>query len=103
MTELQPRRGLLSTIKGWMIVIAVIGVLLGAMLVAPVVFILAVVVLFETVAISQFRESRRRQPMSGCAEAIWLLMFLLVVPIVAVVAAVIALYAVCTVAPQAIQ
>lgn len=102
MTEPQPRRGPLSTIKGWMIAIAIIGVALGTMIASPFVFMIVVFVLMEGVAASRFRESRRRKPMSSGAEALWILAFLVVIPIVSIVASVAALFVYCTVNPNSL-
>ncbi len=97
MSDLPPRRGPMSTIAGWMTLIAVIGVAMGLLVVAPGLSFLVVLVLFETLAAIRFRAySRRGKQMSGCVQTAWILAFLIVIPIVAVVAALIGLFAYCT-------
>jgi hypothetical protein len=103
MTEAHSRRGPLSTIRGWMIAIAVIGVTMGSMVVSPFVFVLVVFVLLEAVAAIRYRESRRRKPMAAWVLAIWIFAFFVVIPIMSVVVAFTALYAYCAMNPNAFQ
>jgi hypothetical protein len=104
MTHPHSRRGPLSTIAGWMVLIAVLGVIMGIMTVAPYLFILVLLVAPEAVAVIKFRESRRRnQAMSGCVVTAWVLAFTIVIPVVSIVAGVVALVAYCTVNPRAFQ
>jgi hypothetical protein len=92
----------MSTIAGWMTLIAVIGLAMGLLIVAPGLSFLVVLILFETLAALRFRAyARRGQPMSGCAQTAWILMFLIVTPILSVVAVLIGLFAYCTVNPDA--
>jgi hypothetical protein len=101
MTEPHSRRGSPSTIRGWMIAIAVIGLTLGTMVAAPAVFVLLNFVLFEALALIRFAESRRRGPMSGWALAVWALSFTIVIPIVSLITSLTAIYVYCSVNPNA--
>jgi hypothetical protein len=101
MTEPHSRRGPLSTIGGWMIAIAAIGVAMAILVLVPPLFILVVLAAFEALAIGRFRESRRRRPMPGYLQTIWVFLLLIVIPIVSVVTAVAALAIYCTVNPKA--
>jgi hypothetical protein len=92
----------MSTIAGWMALIAALGAAMGLLVVAPGLSFLVVLILFETLAALRFRAySRRGKQMSGCVQTAWLLAFLIVIPIVAGVAVLIGLFAYCTVNPNA--
>ena len=101
MAEPQPRRSL-SPIARWMIAIAAIAVTLGLMVVSPFVFVVAVFVLMEALAVVRFRESLRRGPMPPWKQLLWVLAFLVVIPIVSIVSALVALYVYCSVNPNAL-
>jgi hypothetical protein len=94
-------RGPLSTIAGWMALIAVIGVAIGIPIVEPDaigISYLLILIYFETLAALKFRAYRRRgEPMSGCAQAAWILSFLIVIPFLSIVAFIIGLFAYCAV------
>jgi predicted membrane protein len=93
----------MSTIAGWMAAIAAIGVLIGTLIMAPLLFILAVFILLEALAVIRFRESRRRKPMPGAILALWCFVFVVVIPIVSVVVSCAALFAYCSADPGAYQ
>ncbi len=101
MTGPHPRRGPLSTIRGWMITIAVFGVGLGTLIVSPFVFIGALMVLMEAVAVVRFRESRRRRLLTSVAMLGWTFVFVVMIPIVSTVVGLVALYIYCSVNPHA--
>jgi hypothetical protein len=92
----------MSTIVGWMILIAVIALAMGLLTAAPGLSLLVVLILFETLAVIRFRTySRRGQPMSGCVQGAWILMFLIVTPILSIAAVLIGMFAYCSVNPHA--
>jgi hypothetical protein len=86
-----------------MIAIAAIAVTMASMVLSPYVFIAVLFVFLESVAVIRFRESRRRKPMSGGVQILWVFAFLILIPIVSVVVALTALYAYCSVNPDAYQ
>jgi hypothetical protein len=104
MTDPPSRRDPLSTIAGWMALIAAVGVAMGLLIVAPGLSFLVVLILFETLAAIRFKAYRRRgKPMSGCVETAWVLTFLIVIPIMSVVAVLIGLFAYCSMNPGALR
>lgn len=90
-------RGPLSTIGGWMVVIAVIGVALAILAVAPplaaVLLVSAMPALFVT-EFKTYRRRRRGEPVSGWQRLVWFLGFTILFPIV-LVALVICLIGLC--------
>ena len=91
----------MSTIAGWMTLIAVIGLAIGIPIVNPEaigVSLLLILIYFETLAALKFRAYRRSgEPMSGCAQTVWILSFLIVIPFLSIVAFIIGLFAYCAV------
>ncbi len=86
-----PGRGPLSTIGGWMVVIAAIGVALAILVVAPplavVLLASAVPALFVT-EFKTYRRRRRGEPVSGWQRLGWFLGFTVLLPIVLVALAI---------------
>jgi hypothetical protein len=88
------RRGPLSTIAGWMTLIAVIGVTMalmievpGLMIVAAPLSVLVPIGLIETLAARRFMSYRRGgRPMSAYEEAAWILALSVLIPTLGVVA-----------------
>jgi hypothetical protein len=93
-----PRRNPMSTIGGWMVLIAVIGVAIGFFREAPgltiILMISVVPALFFTELKARKRQSRG-EPMSGWERAFWLLGLTILIPILTVVALVVALFTYC--------
>jgi hypothetical protein len=93
----------MSTIGGWMIAIAAIGVAMAILVLFPPLIIVVILVAFEALAIRRFLESVRRHPLSVLRLTIWVLLFLVVVPVLSLVTGVATLAIYCTMNPQAAQ
>jgi hypothetical protein len=77
-------RGPLSTIGGWMVLIAGIGVALGIVVAAPPVAIGLVLSSVPALAITEFKAYRRRrrgESVSGWQRLIWFVEFTILIPI----------------------
>jgi small-conductance mechanosensitive channel len=104
MSDLPSRHGPLSTIAGWMTLIAVLGVVMGAMIVVPALSFLVVLVLFEALAAIRFQANRRGGQPSGDDNPVnYIITYMIVIPIVAIVAALIGLFVHCLRTPDFLQ
>jgi ribosomal protein L40E len=94
-----PQRGPLSTIAGWMILIAVIGVAAGLLREAPGLAVVLLVIVGPALATTEVKASRRRrrgEPMSSWEWTLWVLGLMFLIPIVLIVAVAIALFLYCS-------
>ncbi len=88
----------MSTIAGWMILIAVIGVAMGLFREAPglaFVLLISVVPALAVTEVKAYRRRRRGEPMSGLERSCWFVGLTILIPILAVVALVVALFTYC--------
>ena len=84
-----------------MTLIAGLGVMMGALVVAPTLSFLVVLVLFEALAAMRFRADRRGgRPNQNDSRATYILTYMIVIPIVAIVAALIGLIVHCIMNPE---
>jgi hypothetical protein len=93
-----PRRRPLSTIAGWMIAIAVIGVAIGLFREAPGVAILLLVSVVPALAITELKARgrlRRGDPMSAWERIARILALTILIPILVIGALAIALFTFC--------
>ena len=93
-------RGFFSTISGWMILIAGIGLVLGLYRLAPGILIAAVVLVLPPVLIVEVRAARRRRagrPMSPAERIGLFLLLTILLPIVLIVALFIAANIICVI------
>jgi len=91
-------QGFFSTISGWMILIAGVGLILGLYRLAPGMLIAAVVFVLPPVLIVEVRASRRRRagrPMSLDDRIGLFMLIAIVLPIVLITALFIAAYIIC--------
>ncbi len=91
-------RGPLSTIAGWMVLIALIAVLAGLFREAPGLAIALLVCVLPAWAITEVKAARRRRrakPMSGMERALWIVALTILIPILVITALGIALFAFC--------
>lgn len=83
-TKPHSRRGLLSSIAGWMILIAAVGLLVGLFREAPALAILLGVSMAPALAISELKARkrwRRGDPMPASEQAVWFLGCSMMIPI----------------------
>ena len=93
------RQGFFSTISGWMILIAVIGLVLGLYRLSPVILMAALFFVLPPVLIVEFWAARRRnawEPMSIVQRVGLFLLLLFLLPIVLFGALFIALFVICS-------
>jgi hypothetical protein len=93
-----PTRGPLSTIAGWMVLIALIAVFAGIFRTAPGLAIALLVCGLPAWAITEVKAARRRrrdEPMSGMERALWIVALTVLIPTVVIAALGIALFAFC--------
>ena len=93
------RRGPLSTIGGWMILIAVIGVAVGIFREAPglaILLLISVVPALIITEIKAYRRRRRGEPMSGLDRLLWVLLLSILVPFLLIIALAVALFMYCS-------
>ncbi|MGP0067244.1 MAG: hypothetical protein ACLQGP_27075 [Isosphaeraceae bacterium] len=91
-------RGALSSIAGWMVLIALIAVFAGIFRAAPGLAIALLVCFLPAWAITSVKAGRRRrraEPMSGMERALWIIGLTILIPIVVITALGIALFAFC--------
>jgi hypothetical protein len=94
-----PTRGPLSTIAGWMVLIALVAVFAGIFRAAPGLAIALLVCILPAWAITEVGAARRRRrddPMSRMERALWIVALTIMIPIVVITALGIALFAYCT-------
>jgi hypothetical protein len=94
-----PTHGPLSTIAGWMVVIAVIAVELGLSVTAPglaVVLLVSVVPALAVTELKAYRRRRRGEPMSTGERVAWIFGLTILIPILLFVALVVALFMYCS-------
>jgi hypothetical protein len=99
----RPRRGPMSTIAGWMILIAVIGVAIGLFRETPGLAFILLVSVAPALAVTEvkaYRRRRRGEPMSAWERTFWLLGLTILIPILAAVALFVALFAYCFLATR---
>jgi hypothetical protein len=97
-----PERGPLSTIGGWMVLIAAIGVSLAILVLAPPLFVVLLASAVPALSLTEIRTYRRRrrgEPVSGWQRLAWFLGLTILLPIV-LVAVVICLFALCYLATR---
>jgi hypothetical protein len=93
-------QGFFSTISGWMILIAGIGLVLGLYELAPAILLALSVFVVPPLVIVEIWAARRRnasQPMTVSQRVGLFLLLAILLPVVLVVAVVIALFAICSV------
>jgi hypothetical protein len=96
-----PPRGPFSTIGGWMVLIAVIGVAVGIYREAPglaTVLLASVVPALVVTEVKASRRRRRGEPMSGWERVAWILALTILIPILLIVALFAALFTYCLMA-----
>jgi hypothetical protein len=96
----QPR-GLLSTIAGWMVLIAMIAVGLAVFQLAPGLGIIWLFFVGPAWAITEVKARRRiyrsLTPMSGIEKALWIMGLTILIPVTVIVALVVALATFCAI------
>ena len=93
-----PRRGPMSTIAGWMIGIAVLGVAIGLFREAPGVAVLLMISVVPALAITEVKAARRRRnddPMPPWERLARVLALTILIPVLVIIALAIALFTVC--------
>jgi hypothetical protein len=93
-----PRRGPMSTIAGWMILIAAIGVAVGIFREAPGLAVVLLVSVVPALALTEWKAYRRRRrgvPMTVPERIVLVIVLTIVIPILLAIALVVALFTYC--------
>ncbi len=93
-----PRRGPMSTIAGWMILIAAIGVAAGIFREAPGLAMVLLISVVPALALTEWKAYRRRRrgvPMTVPQRIVLVLALTVLIPILLAIALVVALFAYC--------
>jgi hypothetical protein len=95
----RPRQSPLVSIGGWMVVIALIGVALAILVLAPPLFVVLLAAAVPALFITEFKTYRRRRRgewVSGWQRLRWFVGFILLIPVFTL-AVVVCLFALCMV------